>query len=64
MTKNNATVVALFVVAKMVESSVPETSGLAVQVVLSTTLGGALAVKQDTVAMDFEALLISMVKEL
>ena len=64
MTTNNATVVALFVVAKMVESSVPETSGLAMQVVPSTTLAGALAVKQDTVAMDFEALLISMVKEL
>ena len=64
MTKNNATVVALFVVAKMVVAVGAETNGVAMQVVPSTTLGGALAVKQGTVNMDFEALLMSKVKEL
>ena len=43
---------------------VSEASGLVQQVVPSTTLGGALSVKQGTVNMDFEALLMSKVKEL
>ena len=65
ITTNNVIIVALFVVAKMEPADgVSEASGLVQQVVPSTTLGGAPAVKQGTVNMDFEALLMSKVKEL